>query len=233
MLLAGGIQIERSARSFLTNLLSTANAGTTVMAARGKSTPERSKISRVAPVAFAKRQRTEADDENGPHDGDASGNADDVSDDKPQPEATPKPPVAAQADVAALALEHGDHAAPYRGRKAARDSGRAGGDAADHARRRRASHAHAGTPRYPRRQPRRFGLRRTGRVPRGDSRSMRQGDAFALVYRVGTYVISRFGTVGTRGQWRVVEYPTSTRASYAYAQECSRFVSEGFPCRLS
>ena len=67
-----------------------------------------------------------------------------------------------------------------------------------------------------------------GRVPAGDSRSMRRGNEFALVYRVGTYVISRFGVVGTRGQWRVVEYPTSTAASHSYAKECSRFVSEGF-----
>jgi hypothetical protein len=67
-----------------------------------------------------------------------------------------------------------------------------------------------------------------GRVPPGDSRSMRRGQSFALIYRVGTYVISRFGTVGLRGQWRVVEYPTSAAASHAYAKECSRFVSEGF-----
>ena len=67
-----------------------------------------------------------------------------------------------------------------------------------------------------------------GHVPPGDSRSMRRGQSFALIYRVGTYVISRFGTVGTRGQWRVVEYPTSAAASHAYAKECSRFVSEGF-----
>jgi hypothetical protein len=67
-----------------------------------------------------------------------------------------------------------------------------------------------------------------GRVPRGDSRSLRRANEFALIYRVGTFVISRFGTIGTRGQWRVVEYPTSTSASHAYAKESSRFVSEGF-----
>ncbi|HEY1813389.1 MAG TPA: hypothetical protein VGG74_13650 [Kofleriaceae bacterium] len=67
-----------------------------------------------------------------------------------------------------------------------------------------------------------------GVVPRGDSRSFRRNHEFALVYRVGTYVISRFGTVGQRGQWRVVEYPTSSSASHSYAKECSRFVSEGF-----
>ena len=67
-----------------------------------------------------------------------------------------------------------------------------------------------------------------GRVPPGDSRSLRRPGGFALIYRVGTYVISRFGDLGTRGQWRVVEYPTSSSASHSYAKECSRFVSEGF-----
>jgi hypothetical protein len=67
-----------------------------------------------------------------------------------------------------------------------------------------------------------------GLVPPGDSRSLRRGDEFALVYRIGTCVISRSGTLGTRGQWRVVEYPTSAAASNSYAKECSRFVSEGF-----
>jgi hypothetical protein len=67
-----------------------------------------------------------------------------------------------------------------------------------------------------------------GTVPRGDSRSLRRGNEFALIYRVQTFVISRFGVVGTRGQWRVVEYPTSASASHAYAKEASRFVSEGF-----
>lgn len=67
-----------------------------------------------------------------------------------------------------------------------------------------------------------------GLTPPGDSRSFRRGNQFALVYRVGTCVISRTGVIGTRGQWRVVEYPTSSSASNSYAHECSRFVSEGF-----
>jgi len=67
-----------------------------------------------------------------------------------------------------------------------------------------------------------------GTVPRGDSRSLRRGNEFALIYRVQTFVITRTGVVGTRGQWRVVEYPTSSAASHAYAKEASRFVSEGF-----
>jgi hypothetical protein len=67
-----------------------------------------------------------------------------------------------------------------------------------------------------------------GLVPPGDSRSLRKGNEFALVYRRATFVISRFGTIGQRGQWRVVEYPTSASASHSYAKECSRFVAEGF-----
>ncbi len=67
-----------------------------------------------------------------------------------------------------------------------------------------------------------------GRVPSGDSRSLRKDSEFALVYRVGTAVIIRSGVVGTRGTWRVVEYPTSSSASNAYAKEVSRFVAEGF-----
>ena len=67
-----------------------------------------------------------------------------------------------------------------------------------------------------------------GNVPPGDSRSLRRATDFALIYRIGTYVISRTGVLGTRGAWRVVEYPTSSSASHSYAKECSRFVSEGF-----
>jgi predicted DNA-binding WGR domain protein len=57
---------------------------------------------------------------------------------------------------------------------------------------------------------------------------MRRESQFVLIYRVATHVICRFGKVGARGQWQVVEYPTSVAASHAYAKECSRFVSEGF-----
>jgi hypothetical protein len=70
-----------------------------------------------------------------------------------------------------------------------------------------------------------------GLVPPGDSRSLRRHSGrheFALVYRRQTHVISRVGLVGTRGEWRVVEYPTQAMASHAYAKECSRFVSDGF-----
>jgi len=67
-----------------------------------------------------------------------------------------------------------------------------------------------------------------GLVPPGDSRSLRKGNEFALIYRQGTAVITRFGTVGQRGQWRVVEYPTPASASSSYAKEVSRYASDGF-----
>jgi len=70
-----------------------------------------------------------------------------------------------------------------------------------------------------------------GHVPRGDSRSLRRRAdhyEFALIYRRTNAVISRFGVVGTRGVWRVVEYPTTSSASNAYAREASRFVTDGF-----
>lgn len=67
-----------------------------------------------------------------------------------------------------------------------------------------------------------------GFVPKGDSRSLRRGSDFALVYRMQTFLISRFGVVGTRGQWRVVEYPTSGAAGHSYARETSRYMSDGY-----
>ncbi|CAN5870655.1 hypothetical protein BH11MYX3_BH11MYX3_24060 [soil metagenome] len=67
-----------------------------------------------------------------------------------------------------------------------------------------------------------------GLVPAGDSRSLRKGSEFALIYRQGAAVITRFGTVGQRGQWRVVEYPTPASASNSYAKEVSRYIGEGF-----
>ena len=67
-----------------------------------------------------------------------------------------------------------------------------------------------------------------GMVPRGDSRSLRQGPTYTLVYRLGTYVITRTGEIGQRGVWRVVDYPTTLAGSGAYARECSRWVDAGF-----
>lgn len=67
-----------------------------------------------------------------------------------------------------------------------------------------------------------------GKVPAGDSRSLRKGAEFALIYRLKTHVIVRTGTVGQQGTWRVVEYPTVAMASTSYARECSKFVADGF-----
>ncbi len=67
-----------------------------------------------------------------------------------------------------------------------------------------------------------------GLVPRGDSRSLRRGDLYALVYRVHCFVITRHGHVGQLGHWSAVEYPTPAAASHAYARGASHWVSEGF-----
>jgi hypothetical protein len=67
-----------------------------------------------------------------------------------------------------------------------------------------------------------------GPVPAGDSRSMRQGEHFALVYRHGASVVSRRGLIGQRGTWRVVDYPGPAQASHAYATECSKLRDQGF-----
>ncbi len=67
-----------------------------------------------------------------------------------------------------------------------------------------------------------------GLVPRGDSRSLRRGELFALVYRVHSFVVTRHGHVGQLGHWSAVEYPTPAAASHAYARGCSHWVSEGF-----
>jgi hypothetical protein len=67
-----------------------------------------------------------------------------------------------------------------------------------------------------------------GTVPPGNSRSMRRADRFALVYLHDTHLITRAGTVGRRGHWRVVEYPTVAAASRAYAIECSRLTLDGY-----
>ena len=60
----------------------------------------------------------------------------------------------------------------------------------------------------------------------------RLGGLFALIvmreFAPLVCAIVMAGVVGTRGQWRVVEYPTSASAGSSYAKECSRFVSEGF-----
>lgn len=67
-----------------------------------------------------------------------------------------------------------------------------------------------------------------GRVPSGDSRSMRTEEQFALIYRHGASLVSRRGVIGQRGVWRVVDYPGPTQAAAAYAAECSRLRAQGF-----
>ncbi|MBK7534719.1 MAG: hypothetical protein IPI49_04935 [Myxococcales bacterium] len=67
-----------------------------------------------------------------------------------------------------------------------------------------------------------------GRVPAGDSRSLRRGALFALVYRMHCFVVTRHGHVGQQGHWSAVQYPTPAAASHAYARSCSHWVSEGF-----
>jgi hypothetical protein len=67
-----------------------------------------------------------------------------------------------------------------------------------------------------------------GPAPAGDARSLRAGDQFALVYRHGAAVVTRRGTLGQRGAWRVVDYPSAALAAHAYALECSRLVGQGF-----
>ena len=57
---------------------------------------------------------------------------------------------------------------------------------------------------------------------------IRRGAAFEDLTPESPPVLIIHGFLGTRGQWRVVEYPTPASASHAYARECSRFVSDGF-----
>lgn len=67
-----------------------------------------------------------------------------------------------------------------------------------------------------------------GRVPPGDSRSLRHGDSFALVYRHGISLISRTGRVGQHGSWKIIDYPSPLQAAAAYAAECSRLLALGY-----
>jgi hypothetical protein len=71
-----------------------------------------------------------------------------------------------------------------------------------------------------------------GRAPAGDARSFRRDypspGEFAFVYRSGTYLIVRAGKVGRQGTWNRVEYPSIGAAAHAYADECSRWVEQGY-----
>jgi hypothetical protein len=253
------------------NLLSTANAGTTEGMGRRKTSPERSKLVRVeSPLAFSRRNRggdSGAKDSGAKNDDDAADR--DFSDeptkvpaspipiedassaetkpiasgrpdpkdlpaieppdprDEPWPDATPAPmkPVAPGAREPNPTLGVSTVAAPDYGRPPAMPTTVAPpplvlGDVENPAHMPAPREVPSGNPDDPAPPP--------GHVPPGDSRSLRRDGEFALIYRVGTCVITRSGRIGTRGQWRVVEYPTSASASNSYAKECSRFVSEGF-----
>lgn len=227
---------------------STANAGTKNIMAKGKRTPERSKIERGrAPLAYSRRQK-DGDGDAKPEGEDAERKDDAAAAEKPTeltaevrekldapaletppppkgepwPDATPQPmrpveppkaaePATARAKTATIAIPSDAQFGPPPAMPAAVEDPTQlpgprdipGGNVTD-----------AALP--------------PGRVPPGDSRSLRKGSEFALIYRLGTAVITRFGAVGQRGQWRVVEYPTPASASSSYAKEVSRFVGEGF-----
>ncbi|MBA3454056.1 MAG: hypothetical protein H0T42_13260 [Deltaproteobacteria bacterium] len=213
--------------------------------AKGKPTPEKSKIERERPLAYSRRHKgggddkpadpSKADAEEAPEEATPDAKADaptptEASTDaspaieppppkgEPWPDATPQPmtpvePARARTETVAMPAELATGAPPEM--PAVQP-----GSAEDLTVMPGPRDIPGGNPGDPAAAP--------GRVPSGDSRSLRKDNEFALVYRVQTAVISRFGVVGTRGQWRVVDYPTSSSASSAYAKEVSRFVAEGF-----
>lgn len=257
MMMVDATRLDASGRgvSQRRKLLSIAKAGTNLDMARRKATPERSTLVRAAVQAFARRHRTGAgDDDEDPEDDDkpeaaapakpaaeaaspASGEPSaaetremPVIDDpparmeEPWPESTPEPmrPVdltRARTETVVMPQAAVLGAPPAMPTTVAPPP-LALGTVEDPTHMPGPRQIPEGDPDDPAPAP--------GRVPRGDSRSLRRGNEFALVYRVAGCVISRFGTIGKRGQWRVVEYPTSTSAAHGYAKECSRFVSEGF-----
>jgi hypothetical protein len=209
---------------------------------RRKRTPERSTIARDPIVAFARRQRSGAqggqgDDDDPPDEKPAESTGEPTIPDEPLPDieppdpkgepwpdATPAPmkPVApgrSRTDTD-LMPPSADRGRPPEMPRTTAPPPLALGAVENPAHMPGPREIPAGEPGDPAPAP--------GEVPSGDSRSFRRGREFALIYRVATFVISRVGKLGTRGQWRVVEYPTSSAASHAFAQEASRFVSEGF-----
>jgi hypothetical protein len=71
-----------------------------------------------------------------------------------------------------------------------------------------------------------------GVAPPGDSRSFRRKsggkEEFVLIYRDGSYLITRAGEVGKMGSWTVAGYPDQGSAAHAYAHKCSDLTGEGF-----
>lgn len=238
-----------------------ANAGTTDHMAKGKPTPDKSKIERTRPLAYSRRQKGsgglggpaasgEEDKDKDDDDTDEKDEKDTAAEpakpespppskakasaeakaeeppaiepppkDEPWPDATPQPmrpvePARARTETVAMPPELAPGAPP------AMPTGNDPFSVEDPTLMPPARGIPAGNPEDLASPP--------GRVPSGDSRSLRKDTEFALIYRVGTAVITRSGVVGTRGRWRVVDYPTSSSASNAYAKEVSRFVAEGF-----
>lgn len=232
----------RSNASFA-NLLGLANTGTTEGMARRKRTPEVSTIVRPAIVAYARKQKAgggdeEEDDDAKPEETKSSNatlklqveKSDEVPDRPTQTidpsalrELADATPTRGRVDTVG-AVPSGDYGAPPEIPQPSSGGIVIKGGAVE-------DPTHMPGPRdIPPGSPDDVASP-PGHVPAGDSRSLRRrGDQyeFALVYRQGNAVISRHGVVGTRGVWRVVEYPTSPSASNAYAREASRFVTDGF-----
>jgi hypothetical protein len=226
--------------------------------AKGKPTPEKSQITRERPLAYSRRQKDAADTPADPPKGDdkpaaeakpveatpdAAAKAETTKPEEPKaakpeepkaeapaieppppkgepwPDATPQPmrpvepPTRARADTIGMSPEAGIGAPPALPMVKAGDV---------------EVPTHMPGPRDVPSGNVTDAALPPGLVPPGDSRSLRKGNEFALVYRIGNALISRFGAIGQRGQWRVVEYPTPASASNSYAKEVSRFVSEGF-----
>jgi len=228
------------------NLLDVAKAGTTEDMARRKRTPELSSITRNQTVAYSRKHKSGADGQDAT--GDETADADvvkaalatmkmpvqgEVPAERPtskleiEPEATPAPVAAedepTRARVATQSLGGQPFGAPPEMPTEQPPVSLKGGVVEEPTHMPGPRDVPAGNPDDVAPPP--------GLVPPGDSRSLRRrGDnyEFALIYRLGNAVISRVGVVGTRGVWRVVEYPTTASASHAYAKEASRFVSEGF-----
>ncbi len=198
------------------------NAGTTnVMARTGRAPPRVSKLELIRQIAFARRTRGDGDDAETESEPEPA---------RPRDPETTAPIAAALADMraaaekpapdAAVAADPALSVAPAEAPSAVEAPAAlaAAGEAVTQLPGPR--DIPPGEPTDPAPAP--------GAVPRGDSRSLRRGGEFALVYRVQTAVISRTGSVGTRGVWRVVDYPTSSMASNAYAKEVSRYIADGF-----
>ncbi len=194
--------------------------------AKGKPTPETSKIQRAKPLAYSRRQKgagdNSAEDDKQPEAPVAAEDAAKVAaieppapKAEPWPEATPQPmrPVDAPARSRSATISMPPEApvgAPPSVPGSVEEPTQMPGP-------REVPGGNVTDPATP-----------PGLVPAGDSRSLRMGNEFALVYRQGAAMITRFGTVGQRGQWRVVEYPTPASASSSYAKEVSRYIGDGF-----